>query len=149
VPFFDARTMSARVAESVGTPRFSTFLASLFALVALVLGAIGIYSVMTYSVSQREREIGVRIALGASRSNVMGAVLRQALGLATIGIVLGSALSWVLTRALASLFLGVSPHDPTIFVGAAATFAVVALAAASVPAFRTTRVNPVVALTST
>jgi putative ABC transport system permease protein len=141
--------MSDRVTESVGTPRFSTFLASLFAVVALVLGAIGIYSVMAYSVSQREREIGVRVALGASRGKVMGDVLRQALGLAAVGIVLGSAVAWALTRVLAGLFLGVSPHDPNVFIGAAAVFAVVALAAASVPAFRTTRVNPVVALTST
>jgi ABC-type antimicrobial peptide transport system permease subunit len=74
-------------------------------------------------------------------------VLRQALVLTGIGIALGTAASWMLTRELAGLFLGVSPHDPGIFVGAAVTFAVVALAAASVPAFRTTRVNPVVALT--
>jgi putative ABC transport system permease protein len=100
-------------------------------------------------VSQRQREIAVRLALGASRSHVMGDVLRHALGLTGVGLALGSGAAWVLTRTLAGLFVGVSPHDPGIFVGAAAVFAVVALAAASVPAFRTTRVNPVVALTAT
>jgi predicted permease len=146
VPFYDVRTMEQRVAESVGTPRFSTFLASLFAVVALVLGAIGIYSVMMYAVSQRQREIGVRLALGASRGHVMRDVLRRALTLAGIGILIGSGVAWGLTRVLASLLVGVSPHDPIIFVGAAVAFAVVALAAASVPAWRTTRVNPVEAL---
>jgi predicted permease len=148
VPFYDVRTMEARVAESVGTPRFSTFLASLFAVVALVLGAIGIYSVMMYAVSQREREIGVRLALGASRGRVMRDVLWRALSLAGIGIGAGAIVAWAVTRALASLFVGVSPHDPIIFVGAAGAFAVVALVAASVPAVRTTRVNPVVALSA-
>jgi putative ABC transport system permease protein len=110
---------------------------------------VGIDSVLAYVVSQRRREIAVRIALGASHANVIGDVLRRALALTGLGIALGSATAWLLTRALEGLFLGVSPHDPAIFVGAAAVFTVVALAAASVPAFRTTRVNPVVALTST
>lgn len=148
VPIYDVKTLSARVAESVGTTRFSSFLASLFAVVALVLGMVGIDSVLAYIVIQRQREIAVRIALGASRTDVMRDVLRRALALTLAGIMLGSGLAWVLTRALSGLFVGVSPHDPGIFIGAAATFAVVALVAASVPAFRTTRVNPVVALTS-
>ena len=146
VPFYDVRTMEARVAEQVGTPRFSTFLASLFAVVALVLGAIGIYSVMMYAVNQRQREIGVRLALGAGRGRVMRDVLWRALRLTAVGIAIGAVVAWGVTRALASLFVGVSPHDPVIFVGAAVAFAVVALAAASVPAWRTTRVNPVEAL---
>jgi putative ABC transport system permease protein len=149
IPIYDVKTLSARVAESVGTTRFSSFLASLFALVALVLGIVGIYSVLAYIVSQRQREIAVRIALGASRAAVMRDVLQHALTLTVTGIVLGSGLAWVLTRALSGLFVGVNPHAPGIFIGAAAIFAVVALVAASVPAFRTTRVNPVVALSST
>jgi ABC-type antimicrobial peptide transport system permease subunit len=79
----------------------------------------------------------------------MGDVVRRAFALTSVGIALGTGVAWVLTHALAGLFVGVSPHDPGIFVGAAAVFAVVALAAAAVPAFRTARVNPVVALTST
>jgi ABC-type antimicrobial peptide transport system permease subunit len=149
VPVSDVQTMSERMTQSVGTTRFASFLASLFAVVALVLGAVGIYSVLAYIVSQRQREIAVRIALGASRTQVMGGVVRRAFALTSVGIALGTGTAWTLTRWLAGLFVGVSPHDPAMFVGAAAAFAVVALAAAAVPAFRTTRVNPVVALTST
>ncbi len=148
VPVSNVETMSEHMAQSVGTTRFSSFLASLFAAVALVLGMVGIYSVLSYIVGQRRREIAVRIALGASQSRVVGDVLRRALALAGVGIVVGSGAAWLLTRALAGLFVGVSPHDPGIFVGAAAAFAIVALAAASIPAFRTTRINPATALTS-
>ena len=149
VPVSDVRTMSDRMVESVGTTRFSTFLASLFAVIALVLGIVGIYSVLAYIVSQRQRETAVRIALGASNTHLIGDVMRRALVLAGTGILVGTGAAWVLTRVLGGLFIGVSPHDPAIFGGVAATFALVALMAAAVPAFRTTRVNPVVALTST
>lgn len=140
--------MSAWMARSIDTTRFSTFLASLFAVVALILGMVGIYSVLAYIVSQRRREIAVRIALGATAGAVIRDVLRRALALAGAGIVVGSLAAWMLTRGLAGLFLGVSPHDPLVFVGAAMIFALVALVAASIPALRTTRVNPVEALTS-
>jgi predicted permease len=149
VPVSEVETMDARMAESVGTTRFSSFLASMFAFVALVLGMIGIYSVLTYIVRQRRREIGVRLALGATRAHVLGDVLRRALALTVSGIALGSVAAWWLSRALAGLFVGVSPHDPGVFVGAALAFALAALAAASVPAIGTTRVSPMVALTST
>ncbi len=149
MPVSDVESMNERMAQTIGMTRFSTFLASLFAVVALGLGAVGIYSVLAYIVSLRQREIAVRIALGASTGHVMGDVLRRALALTGIGIAIGALLAWILTRTLAGLFLGVSPHDPSIFAGAAGVFAVVALAAASVPAFRTTRVNPVAALTLT
>lgn len=148
VPVSDVKTMSERMMQSVGTTRFSTFLASLFAVVALILGIVGIYSVLAYIVNQRRREIAVRIALGASHADVMSDVLRHALGLAGIGIVLGTGAAWLLTRALGALFLGVSPHDPAVFASVAAIFAIVALAAAVVPALRTTRVAPVLALTT-
>jgi putative ABC transport system permease protein len=146
VPVFDVQTLSARVAQTVGTTRFSTLLASLFAVVALLLGVIGIYSVLAYIVAQRRREIGVRLALGATHAHVIGTVVRQVLALTGLGIALGSATAWWVTRALAGLFLGVSPHDPAAFLGAAGLFIGVALVAASVPAFRTTRVNPAVVL---
>ncbi len=149
VPVSDIETMPARMARSVGTTRFSSFLASMFAIVALVLGMVGIYSVLTYVVRQRRREIGIRLALGASRSHVLGAVLRRALALTFTGIMFGSVAAWWLARVLAGLFVGVSPHDPDIFVGAVIAFALAALGAASVPALGTTRVSPVVALTST
>jgi ABC-type antimicrobial peptide transport system permease subunit len=137
------------MAETVGTTRFSTFLASIFAVVALILGVVGIYSVLAYVVAQRQREIAVRIALGADRRTVIGDVLRQASVLAGTGIAVGALAAWVVTRVLAGLFMDVSPHDPAVFIGAASVFALVALAAASIPALRTTRINPVVALTAT
>jgi predicted permease len=149
VPVSEIKTMKAWMTESIDTTRFSTFLASLFAVVAIILGMVGIYSVLAYIVSQRQREIAVRIALGASRFSVMRDVLKRALALTGTGIVFGSVAAWMLTRALRGILLGVSPHDPVVFVGAAGVFSLVALAAASIPAFRTTRVNPVVALTST
>ncbi|HTA73666.1 MAG TPA: ABC transporter permease [Gemmatimonadaceae bacterium] len=147
-PVSDMKPMAARVAESVGTTRFSTFLASLFAIVALVLGMVGIYSVLAYIVSQRRREIGVRLALGATHAHVIGDVMRRALALAGAGIAFGSIAAWWLTRGLAKLFVGVNPHDPTIFACAACMFTLVALAAAAIPAFRSTRVSPTVALKS-
>jgi putative ABC transport system permease protein len=142
-------TESELMVQSVSTTRFSSFLASMFAVIALLLGMLGIYSILAYVVGQRRREIAVRIALGATHGRVVGDVVRRAMVLTGVGIMLGSGAAWILTRALASLFLGVSPHDPRVFVGAAAVFAVVTLVAASVPAFRTTRIDPVVALTST
>ena len=141
VPVSDVMTMKDRMLQSVGTTRFASVLASLFAVVALILGAVGIYSVLAYIVSQRRREIAVRIAIGASRRDVMSDVLLRALVLTGIGIVLGSVAAWMLTKTLAALFVGVSPHDPRIFVGSALVFAVVALGAAAVPALRTTRIQ--------
>ena len=149
VAVFHVETMTERLVESVGTTRFESVLASLFAVVALVLGMVGIYSVLAYIVAQRQRETAVRMALGASGLHVMRDVLRRALLLAGVGIAAGSLAAWMLTRVLAGLFLGVSPHDPAIFLGAPVVFAAVTLAAAAIPAFRTTRVNPVVALSST
>jgi putative ABC transport system permease protein len=119
----------------------------LFALVAFVLGVIGIYSVLAYTVAQRRREIGIRIALGATGGHVVGDVVRRALVLTGVGVALGSGVAWCMTRALSGLFLGVSPHDPAIFIGAPLVFAAAALVAASVPAVRSTRVDPVVVLT--
>ena len=137
VPISDIETMDERLTWSLGTARFSSFLASLFAAIALLLGVVGIYSVLAYVVTQRQRDIAVHIALGAGWSDVVGEVIRPALTLTALGIALGSSLAWVLTRVLANLFEGVSPHDGSIFVGAAVAFAVVALTAAAVPALRT------------
>jgi putative ABC transport system permease protein len=145
-PVSQVESLSTHVMEWVGTTRFSTFLASLFATVALILGMVGIYSVLSYIVRQRRREIGLRLALGATHAHVIGDVLRHALLLAGAGIVSGSLVAWWLSRWLARLFVGVNPHDPTIFAGAALVFALVAVSAAAIPAFRTTRVSPMVAL---
>jgi putative ABC transport system permease protein len=147
VPVYHIQTMTERLYQTVGTTRFASFLASLFALVAFVLGLVGIYSVLSYVVVQRRREIAIRLAIGARAADVMGDVLRRAALMTGIGMAVGLLVAWMLARALAGLLLGVNPHDPAIFAGATAIFAVVALAAASVPAFRTTRVDPKVALT--
>jgi putative ABC transport system permease protein len=143
----DVQVMTTRVDHTIGTTRFSTFLASLFAVVALVLGVVGIYSVLAYVVAQRRREIGIRLALGATHGHVIANVLRHALLVTGIGVLFGSAAAWWVTQALSGLFLGVSPHDPAAFLGAAGLFTAIALVAASVPAFRTTRVHPAVVLT--
>jgi putative ABC transport system permease protein len=142
----DVRTMNARLADSVSIDRFSSFLALLFSAVALILGSVGIYSVLAYVVAQRRREIAIRMALGAQPTALVGDIVGRALRLASMGIGLGSLLAWWLTHAIAGLFVGIGPHDLATFVGAAAVFAIMALAAASVPAFRTTRVDPATAL---
>jgi putative ABC transport system permease protein len=149
VPVYGIKSMDASVAQSVSMTRFSTFLASLFAAVAIALGMIGIYSVLAYIAGQRKREVAIRIALGASRSTVVRDVIRHALVLAGIGVALGSAGAWWMARVFAGLFAGVDPHDPGVFVGTAVLFVIVALLAAAAPAFQSANVNPVSALSST
>jgi predicted permease len=146
MPVSEIRSAKALLVDTVGTTRFASVLASLFAGVALILGAIGIYSVLAYIVARSKREIAVRIALGARATQVVAAVVHRALFLAGTGILIGSSAAWLLARGLANAFPGVTPRDPVIFVGAASAFAVTAVLAASIPALRTTRVNPVVAL---
>jgi putative ABC transport system permease protein len=148
VPVYGIKSMSASVAQSVSMTRFSTFLASLFAAIAITLGMIGIYSVLAYIARQRTREVAIRIALGASRSTVVGDVIRHALILTGIGVALGSGGAWWMARVFAGLFAGVDPHDPGVFVGAALLFVIVALIAAAAPAFRSAHVSPVSALSS-
>ncbi len=148
VPVFDVATMDNAVDQSVSITRFSTFLASLFAIAALGLGMIGVYSVLTFIVSRRKREIAIQLALGASRASVMGEVIRRAVVLTSVGLVMGAGAAWWLTRALSGLFAGVDPHDPTVFLGAAGVFAVVALAAPAIPPIRTTKVNLIALLSS-
>jgi putative ABC transport system permease protein len=114
----------------------------------VVLGIVGIYSILTYVVSQRRREIGVRLALGATAGDVVRDGLLRAFTLTVTGLIVGTVAVWWLTRGLTELFVGVSPHDLGAFAGAALGFMLAALLAASIPAFRTTRVSPAVALTS-
>jgi putative ABC transport system permease protein len=145
-PIANARTMDELIAQSVGQRRLSMLLLSLFSGIALVLASVGIYGLMSYSVAQRSRELGVRIALGAARSDVLRLVLRQGMSLALMGIVIGVGSAFVLTRLIESQLYGVRATDPATFAGVAALLGVTALAANLVPALRATRVDPAVVL---
>jgi putative ABC transport system permease protein len=145
-PVQSITSMDEVIAATTAEPRFQTRLLGVFAIVALALSAIGIYGVLAYSVTERTREIGIRIALGAETSNVMRMVLRRTLALAAAGIALGTAGALAVTRVLGKLLFDVKPADPATFVGAAVLLAAVALCAGLPPARRATRVDPVVAL---
>ena len=146
VPVTHIQTMEQIMSDSIATPRTTTWLFTAFSAMALLLGAIGIYSLISYSVSARTREIGIRMALGAERARVLREVLREGLGLAAIGIVLGTAAALGATRLLRTLLYGVKPADPQTYVLVAALLVVVAIAAAYVPARRAASVDPMSAL---
>jgi putative ABC transport system permease protein len=148
LPVSDVRTMDAVVADALSTPRFTGLLLGVFAALALILSAVGIYGLLSFIVSSRTREIGIRLAIGAERSSVLGMVLRSASMLAAIGVGIGIAGALFITRALGTLLHGVAPHDPVTLGAAAVALGTVAIAASAVPAWRATRVNPVVALKS-
>jgi putative ABC transport system permease protein len=146
----NARTMAQVMAQSVARPRFNMLLMALFAVVALLLAAVGIYGVMAYSVTQRTHEIGVRMALGASSTDVLKMVVRQGMALTLFGVGIGLAGAFIITRLIASLLSGllfqVGTHDPLTFAGIALLLSLVALLACLIPARRATKVDPMVAL---
>jgi predicted permease len=146
LPVSQMMTMDNLIADSVSPRRFSSVLVAIFAGLALLLSAIGIYGVMSYTVSQRTQEIGLRMALGAQVVNVRGMILQQALKLTVIGVALGLAGAFAAGRFLASLVFGVGTHDTLIFLGAAMLLIAVALVASWTPAQRAMRVDPIVAL---
>jgi predicted permease len=143
---YDPESMDGIIAGTLAGRRFSTILLGVFAALALLLSSIGIYGVISYLVGQRTREIGLRMALGASRTGVLRMVLSEGAKLAAIGIVVGFAASLALTQLMGSMLYGVSPTDPLTFVGVALILTFVALAACYVPARRAMRVDPMVAL---
>ncbi len=143
---FYVAPMEQVVASTLSRPRLYATLLGIFALVGLGLAVIGIYGVMTYSVAQRTREIGIRVALGARRGQVIALVVKQSAVLTVAGIVVGLAGAAMLSRYLEGLLFGVTPFDPATFAAAAALFALVALVAAYGPTRRATRVDPLVAL---
>jgi putative ABC transport system permease protein len=139
-------TMDQVIAESNARQNFNTLLLTVFASIALLLAAVGIYGLMSYAVEQRTQEIGIRMALGANQGKIMRLVLGQAVRLAMIGTALGLAAAYSLTRLLAKFLFGVKPSDPMAFSIVAAILIMVTLLAAFVPTRRAMRVDPVVAL---
>jgi putative ABC transport system permease protein len=145
-PIYNVRTMDDEVMNSLGTRRVSMQLFAVFAIAALLLAAIGIYGVMAYSVTQRTQEIGIRMALGAQKSHVLALVIRQGMTLTVIGVVVGLAGAFALTRLMANLLFGVAATDPLTFVVIPLLLLFVALVACYLPARRAARLDPTVAL---
>lgn len=145
-PVFQVQDMDAARATSEAPQKLATGLLGAFASVALLLAVIGIYGVVAYSAGRRMREIGIRVALGAQRRDVLRLLVGQGMVLALIGIVVGFAGAWALTRQMASLLSGVEPTDPATFTGVSVLLAAAAMAASYVPARRATRVDPIEAL---
>ena len=146
LPVENVATMESLLDASLAAPRFNAALMSLFAAAALLVAAIGIYGVMSYTVAQRTNEIGVRMALGASRSRVLRLIIGQGAQLALVGIAVGVVAAFALARTLTALLYDVRAHDPLIFAGVATLLAAVALSAALIPAHRASRIEPVDAL---
>ena len=146
LPPYKVATMDQLISDSVAQPRLNLALLVAFSALALVLAAVGVYGVMAYAVTQRTQEFGIRMAFGASRSDVLKQVFLEGGRLAVLGLVLGVVVSLALTRLMSSLLFEVKPSDPVTLIVAAAVLAIVALAACYIPAHRATRTDPMVAL---
>jgi ABC-type antimicrobial peptide transport system permease subunit len=146
IPLFAIKTMDEHLTWALWAPNMAATLALAFGVVALLLAAVGLYSVMAYIVSQRTREVGIRMALGAKRSDVLKLITGEGMKLAAIGVVVGFTLSLALSRVLSSVLIGVSAYDVTTFIVVPSLLAMVAFAACLVPARRATKVDPLVAL---
>jgi predicted permease len=146
LPMYHVRTMEERVGESLARRRFSMLLLGIFAGIALVLATIGIYGVMAYLVNQGTRELGIRIALGASQRNILSLVVWQGMALAFAGTTLGLAVAFLLTRLIRSLLFGVDATDPLTFAGISLLLAIITLPACYIPARRAARVDPLISL---
>jgi putative ABC transport system permease protein len=146
IPVGDIHPMDDLIAVSLAQQRFNMLLLGLFAALAMVLAAVGIYGAMAYAVNQRRHEIGIRTALGAQRRDVLRLVMRDGAKIALFGIASGITGALALTRLMASLLFEVEPTDPATFAGVAILLALVALAACYIPARRATRVDPMVVL---
>jgi putative ABC transport system permease protein len=146
LPIYNVKTMDQFMAQALAQARFNTTLLATFATVALILSTIGFYGVMAYTVAQRTREIGVRVALGATNTDVLRLVLGHAMTLALIGIAIGVCGGLVVTNLMSSLLYGVSSIDPMIFIGVAILLFITALLACYIPAQRAMKVDPIIAL---
>jgi ABC-type antimicrobial peptide transport system permease subunit len=145
-PIYAVRTMEQIISGSLAERRFTMLLLIIFAATALVLAAVGIYGVMSYAVTRRIRELGIRAALGASNHEIVGLVLSEGMKLAAIGMAAGLAAAFALTRFMADLLYGVSPADPVTLLAVTLLLGGIALLACYIPARRATAVDPVVAL---
>jgi len=146
LPMYYVRTMEQRLGESLARRRFSMLLLGVFASVALALATIGIYGVMAYLVNQGIREIGIRMALGATQRNILSLVVRQGMALALSGVTIGLAAAFLLTRLIRSLLFGVQATDPLTFAGIALLLVLIALLASYIPAQRAARIDPLISL---
>ena len=146
LPIYKAQRMEDYLAASVAQRRFTSLLCSIFAGAGLLLAVVGLFGVMSYSVAQRTHEIGVRVAVGAEKTDILRMILREAMGIATVGIEIGLLGAFGLSRILESQLFAVSATDPLTFLGVVTALVVVALLACSIPARRATRVDPMVAL---
>ena len=142
LPVGRLRTVDSVVSQSLARENFNTLLLTLFAAIALLLAAIGIYGLISYGVEQRMQEIGIRIALGAARGDVLRMIVSQGAKLAAIGVAAGLAAAFGLTRLLSSLLYGVKASDPVTFAGVAVAIGLVALSASYIPALRAAAVDP-------
>jgi predicted permease len=140
------RTLQQLVDKSVSPRRFVVLLLGGFAVFALILASLGIYAVISYSVSQRTQEIGIRMALGATSGDLQASILRQTLVLAAVGMLVGVVASWALARALSGLLFGVTATDPVTFAGMLIVLTTVAALAGYLPARRASRIDPMIAL---
>jgi putative ABC transport system permease protein len=146
LPLAVVNTMDKLVESSVGQRKLSMILLGVFSAIAMLLASIGIYGVMSYSVTQRSRELGIRMALGAARGRVLALVVGQGMVLAGAGVTIGLVAAFALTRLLTSQLFGVRATDPATFTFVSALLVAIALLATLLPAMRATRVDPVVAL---
>ena len=145
----EPRTMETLLSESVAEPRYLALLLGTFALLGLILAGAGIYGVLSYNVSQRMRETGIRLALGATSSGVMGLVIRDGMRLAVIGVIIGLGIALATTRLLTSMLFEVSPVDPLTFSLTALFLVFVGFLACAIPALRASRTDPMVAIRTT
>jgi putative ABC transport system permease protein len=143
---WNTNTMEQLVGRELVRPRFNLLLIGLFAMLAVLIAAVGLYGVISYTVAQRTREMGIRVALGAQRGDILRLVVGKGMLLTFLGVVLGLGGAYVLTRLLVSLLVQVTPTDPVTFAATAALLAMIALLACYVPARRAARVDPMIAL---
>jgi putative ABC transport system permease protein len=145
-PVYNIKTMENVLSQSIATPQLITSLLTIFAAIALLLAAMGVYGVMSYSVAQRTHEVGVRMALGAQQQHVLRMILGHGLRLVLFGVGLGVMVALAVTRVISNLLFGVSATDPQVFVGVPLLLIAVALLATYFPARRALKVDPIIAL---